>query len=298
MSDIVISVIVPHYQDLDRLEICLAALRDQSIDARSFEVIVSDNGSQIDAGDLERAVTSGNGKLVITREKGAGLARNGGVAVARGKYLAFVDSDCVPEPSWLKEGLAALELFDFVGGRVRVLVADPKRMTPIEAFERVFAFDIASYVKRKGFAGSGNLFCPRTLFDKVGGFRTGVSEDIEWSHRAAAAGFRLGYASKAIVGHPARRNWSDLLKKWKRVNEEQFKLLAERHGGKALWVARALLMPASAVAHTPRVLLSRDLQSWNDRLSALRVLFRIRLWRAVDGLRLAFREKEVHQHES
>ena len=101
--------------------------------------------------------------------------------------FAFTDSDCVPAPDWLKEGMAALADYDFVGGRVDVSVADERSVTPTEAFEKVFAFDFETYINRKGFTGSGNLFVPRTIFEAVGGFRNAVSEDVDWSRRADRA---------------------------------------------------------------------------------------------------------------
>ena len=103
---------------------------------------------------------------------------------------------------------------------MEVLVDDPQAMTPVECFERVFAFDFKTYILKKKFTGSGNLFCPRTVFDAVGGFDNGVSEDVEWCMRARAAGYSIGFAPRAVVGHPARRSWSELETRWKRLNSE------------------------------------------------------------------------------
>jgi GT2 family glycosyltransferase len=222
----------------------------------------------------------------VVTERGAGPARNGGVAASRSQILAFTDSDCVPEPAWLAEGLAALASYDFIGGRVKVLVDDERHMTGPEAFERVFAFDFDRYIHRKGFTGSGNLFCPRVLFLDTGGFRVGVSEDVEWSHRARAKGYRLGYASCAVVGHPARRTWAELTAKWRKTNRETFNLLRTRPRGRLLWALRNCLVPASALVHGPRVLASRELNTPGQRARALATLVRLRFWRSADAMRL------------
>ena len=281
-----ISVVVPHYRDLGGLAICLAALEKQTLPRLSFEIIVADNASP-EGREAVADTIAGRARLVVVTERGAGPARNGGVAAARGEILAFTDSDCQPEPLWLTAGLAALDDYDFVGGRVKVLVDDPRRLTAAEAFERVFAFDFKSYITTKGFTGSGNLFCPRAVFDVVGGFRTAVSEDVEWSHRARAAGFRLGYARQAVVGHPARRTWADLRAKWRRTNRESHALYRQRPAGGLLWILRSLALPASALAHTPRVLFSRELDGLGQKAAALGVLWRLRFWRAADALGLA-----------
>lgn len=280
-----ISVVIPHYRDVENLKICLAALAAQSHPRASFEIIVADNGSP-DA-EAVRAAVAEQARLVIAQERGAGPARNAGAAAAEGEILAFIDSDCVPQAQWLEEGVAALSRFDFAGGKVNVLIADPSRMTAVEAFEKIFAFDNEAYVTKKGFTGSGNLFCPRALFEKVGGFRAGVSEDVEWSHRATAAGLRLGFAAKAAVGHPARRTWPELIAKWRRLTLEAYLLTMEKGGGKPRWFLRGLLLPPSALAHTPRVLADSSL-SMDRKLAAVRILFAIRFWRFRESLRLLF----------
>lgn len=277
-----VSVIIPHYNDLVGLDACLAALEQQT--RRPDEVVVADNNSpQGEAGIAK--VIAGRARLTIVPERGAGPARNGGVAASTGQILAFTDSDCLPEPEWLAAGLAALDSADFAGGRMKVLVDDDERMTPTEAFERVFAFDNETYVLRRGFTVTANLFCSRAVFDAVGGFRVGVSEDADWCFRAREKGFRLGYAPGAVVGHPARRNWSELLRKWRRLNAEGYLLETERGRGGLRWALKSLLMPASAIAHTPKVLRSRAAPA-RAKLGALGVLYRLRLWRTWDSLRL------------
>lgn len=281
-----ISVVVPHYRDVENLKICLRALGAQTYPRDDFEIVVADNDSP-ETEAVRAAAAMGQARLVIARERGAGPARNAGAGAARGQVLAFIDSDCVAEPQWLTEGIAALLRFDFAGGKVKVLIADPRAMTGVEAFEKVFAFDNEAYVTKKGFTGSGNLFCPRALFEKVGGFRAGVSEDVEWSHRATAGGFRLGFAASATVGHPARQTWPELTAKWKRLTLEAYLLATEKGDGKLRWFLRSLLLPPSALAHTPRVLRDPSL-SLGRKLAAIRILFAIRYWRFCESLRLLF----------
>lgn len=282
-----VSVVIPHYSDLRNLDLCLGTLQSQTFPLDRFEVVVADNASPEGEKEIARII-NGRASLVIVKERGAGPARNGGVSRANGRILAFIDSDCRAEPSWLERGVAALSDYDFVGGKVRVLVENPAQMTAVEAFERVFAFDFESYINKKGFTGSGNLFCPREMFLKVGGFSVGVSEDVEWSHRATAAGFRLGYAPNAVVGHPGRRTWGSLRDKWVRVNRETFGLYRRRPAGRLIWLLRNLALPLSAVVHTPKVLFSGELNLTSQRLNAIAVLYRIRLWRLVDAVSLVF----------
>ncbi len=280
-----VSVVVPHYRDLGGLNLCLDALSRQTYPRDRFEIIVADNNSP--EGEAAVAgVIDGRARLIVVTERGAGPARNGGVSIAGGEILAFTDSDCVPEPGWLAEGGAALSNYDFVGGRVTVLVADRQRLSPSEAFERVFAFDFKTYITKKGFTGAGNLFCARRVFEAVGGFRSGVSEDVEWSRRARGKGFRLGYAPCAVVGHPARQTWDELWAKWRRVNAETYGLYRERKAGRLKWLLRSLALPLSAIVHAPKVLASDQLASMKQRVDAIGILFKLRFARLADAIAL------------
>jgi GT2 family glycosyltransferase len=172
---------------------------------------------------------------------------------------------------------------------VDVLVENPLRMSAAEAFECVFAFDMGRYVVEKGFAGAGNLFCPRRVFDAVGGFGVGVSEDVDWSRRATGKGFRIGYEARAAVGHPARRNWGELKRKWVRINAETYALNISQGSGRLSWILRSLALPASALVHTARVVRSDRLQGIRQRVAATAMLYRLRTWRMLDSFRLLIR---------
>jgi GT2 family glycosyltransferase len=287
-----VTIVVPHYHDLAALELCLTALTRQTYPPDRYEIVVADNASP-EGAEAVAAAIGARARLVVVPEKGAGPARNGGVAAATGEILAFTDCDCVPEPDWLAQGVAVLARADIAGGAMTVLVADPAQPTPTEAFEQVFAFDNRRYVEQLGFTVTANLFCSAAVFAEVGGFKAGVPEDLEWSTRATSQGFRLTYAAAAVVGHPARRTWADLTGKWRRLNAESFGLAAGRPGGVLRWTLRNLMLPLSAVLHTPKVLASPALRSWPQRRAALGVLYRLRLWRLTDGLRLLSRPRRA-----
>jgi GT2 family glycosyltransferase len=283
-----VSVILPHYQDLDGLERCLAALERQTFPSSQAEIIVADNGSPVGEATVARRI-AGRARLVTEPMKGAGPARNAGAKLATGDILAFIDSDCIADPGWLEAGVAAIEKAHVVGGRVCVLVDNPREPTPTEAFECVFAFDFEDYILRKGFTGSGNMFVWARIFREVGGFRSGVSEDTEWCHRAISKGFGITYAPLAIVGHPARRSWAELRTKWQRILSERFKLHGGDGAGRLRWLLLTWATPLSAVIHSIKVLRNPNLPNMRARAGAIAILFRIRLWRFIEGHRLLLR---------
>ena len=119
----------------------------------------------------------------------------------------------------------------------------------------MFAFDNRGYVERKGFSVSANLLTTRAVFDPVGGFREGVSEDLDWCRRAIAAGARLAYADDLRVAHPSRADWPALERKWRRLAARPWGSSPARRGAARLGGEGAAHVP-SAAAHAPRVLRS------------------------------------------
>ncbi len=286
----IVSVVIPHYNDLGNLERCMELLAAQTLPRDQFEVVVADNNSRCGLKEVER-VCRDIARVVPAPIQGAGAARNAGVEAANGRVLAFIDSDCRPVPTWLENGLAAISKAQIVGGRVEVDYEDPARPTAVEAFEKVFAFNFKRYVEQLGFAGSGNMFVRREIFDRVGGFRGQVAEDVDWGRRAVAAGFRWTYAADVVVSHPARRNWTELSQKWRKASREAFAATIEKPNGRILWLLRSLAVLASPLVHWVEVARSEKLANPRQRLAAIGVLFRIRAWRFIEAQRLLLKQR-------
>lgn len=283
-----LSVVIPHYNDLDNLRRCLAALDAQALPDGVCEVIVSDNNSPVGIAAVE-AVAGRSARVILSTEKGAGPTRNAGAEAARGAILAFTDSDCLPAEGWLAQALASGQKAEITGGRVDLVPADRERPTAVEAFEMVFGFNNEAYIKNKGFSGSGNLVVQRPVFQAVGPFRQGMSEDVEWCHRARAKGHAIDYNHALFVEHPSRQSWGELVVKWKKTTRESYLLIRPRRLGEFWWFARNFVVLVSAIPHSWKVIRSSRLPRWRDKLNALGVLFRVRGCRFAWGLRLSFR---------
>jgi GT2 family glycosyltransferase len=273
-----VSVIVPHLNDYENLDACLTLLEAQSFPGDRTEVIIADNGSSRGL-DAVRAIVGTRGRVVEVAERGAGPARNAGVGASRGDAIAFIDSDCRPDPRWLEEGLAELRLADFAGGRVDVLVEDPRRMTAAEAFESVFAFQNEAYVKGRNFTVTASMFVWRSVFESVGGFENGVPEDKDWCMRAVRQGYRIRFAPKSIVGHPARRTMPELKRKWRRLTIESCEGARREGRGPILVLARQWAALLAVVPHAFVPLVSSRLSGMRNRILAIGALARIRVYR-------------------
>ena len=157
-----ISVIIPHLNQPDGLEVCLGSLHSQTLERSAFEVIVVDNGST----SLPRAVVERYpGTLLLQELKpGPGPARNRGAEAASADIFAFTDSDCRAHPDWLDCALRTLQgapQRTILGGDVRIWREPNTEITALEAYESVFAYRFKLYIEQLGFCGTGNLIVRR-----------------------------------------------------------------------------------------------------------------------------------------
>ena len=281
------AVIIPHYADEIRLARCLAALAPQvgPEHAAEIEIVVVDNASPRPP-DAVVAAYPGV-RLVIEHQRGAAPARNRGVAETSAPLLFFLDSDCVPDPDWLETALALAGRGDVVGGRISVFDETPPPRSGAEAFETVFAFDNRSYIETQGFSVTANLLTRRDVFEAVGPFQAGMSEDLDWCRRATRKGFSLAYEDGLGVAHPTRRDWPALSHKWRRLTVEGWGLKGRGMGARARWAVRGLAMVPSIAVHGLRILLHPDLRDGAERRAAIATLARLRLTRCIWMLRQA-----------
>ena len=218
-NQISVSIIIPVYNDTERLALCLDAITRQSYEMGRVEVLVIDNGSEQPP---EEEVNERPGcRLLHESQPGSYAARNRGLDEAVGERLVFTDADCIPEPDWLAHGLAHLEAAPagaaVVGGAIEVFAAEQGRPTSAELYDIATGLRQDRYVA-SGFAATANLFTTRPVMQAVGEFNADLksSGDAEWGHRASDAGWPLVYAADAIIRHPARTTLGELITKARR----------------------------------------------------------------------------------
>lgn len=98
-----LSVIVPVYNVENYLDRCMESIVNQTY--KNLEIILVDDGSPDRCPEKceEWAKRDSRIKVVHKKNAGLGLARNSGLEVATGEYVAFVDSDDWLEPDMYKE---------------------------------------------------------------------------------------------------------------------------------------------------------------------------------------------------
>ena len=93
-----VSIIIPVYNAEIFLEKCVSSLTNQTL--RDVEIILVDDGSTDNCPAMCDASASLDDRIKIIHQKnsGSGYARNAGLEIATGEYIAFVDADDYVEP--------------------------------------------------------------------------------------------------------------------------------------------------------------------------------------------------------
>jgi GT2 family glycosyltransferase len=196
------SIVVPTYRRPQLLCRCLAALLAQEFDPIAYEVIVADNAGSLETKELVEQWGSQTGPALryvsAAHAPGPAAARNAGWQAAQGAIIAFTDDDCIPEPTWLKGGLAALqEGAAAAGGRIRVPLSQP----PTDYEQNEAGLEHAEFA-------TANCFCRREALAAVGGFDERFTmawrEDSDLHFKLLQQGQRVVAAPEAVVVHPVR----------------------------------------------------------------------------------------------
>ena len=110
-----VSIVVPVYNAEAYLDECLGSVAGQTF-AR-WEAILVDDGSSDGSLGIARAYARRDARFRVVglgQNSGQSAARNKGLSLATGDYVAFLDADDWWEPDFLQRHLAAIEGYDMV----------------------------------------------------------------------------------------------------------------------------------------------------------------------------------------
>lgn len=128
-----VSIIVPVYNTEEYLRRCVDSLISQTW--KNLEIILIDDGSEDRSGEIcdEYADKFPQINVIHQKNRGVSAARNQGIEIAKGDYLAFVDSD-----DWVSSKLieSYFEMMDIEAGIVPVCVAESGGKGGIQKYSR------------------------------------------------------------------------------------------------------------------------------------------------------------------
>jgi glycosyltransferase involved in cell wall biosynthesis len=206
------SIIIPVYNRPEELSELLESLTAQTY--KHFEVVVIEDGSTKKSDALCADFAQ---KLAIQyyfqENTGQGFARNAGFKLAKGDFFIILDSDCVLPSQYLVEVLKGI-----TAKNLDVFGAPDKAAETFSPLQKALNYALTAPLSTGGLRGnhtstylprSFNMGLHRRVWEKIGGFEiTRLGEDLIYSLRMLAAGFRVGFLPNAFVYHKRRTSFS------------------------------------------------------------------------------------------
>jgi O-antigen biosynthesis protein len=265
-SDIVASVVVPVHRLGPPLDRCLRTLEELRFENDRYEIVVVtdriDPGTYLDDFRVRQVSSPG---------AGPSAARNAGIDVALGEFVAFTDSDCLVDEHWLTELLACFTEEDIAG-------AGGSQQSPDD--ECPFGLRVQRLFEAISFVGgytrehartrevdhnpSCNAMVRKRVLDELGGFDESLfpGEDLDLDIRIRRRALRLVYNPAARVFHYRPKGLGGFARMMERYGRFSGGILTRRHGvfrllsleplaavlGLSAWAGLAVLSPPAAGA--------------------------------------------------
>jgi len=187
-----ISVIVPVYNGELYLSFAIRSILGQDYDP--LEVIVVDDGSTDNSSNIARSFKEV--RYVHQSNQGVAMARNIGIAAARGEFIAFLDADDL----WASNKLTAQVEYLLKNPQLGYVLAkmhnflEPGINWPSWQGEKFSEEDEYSY-------SVSALAARKSVFDEIGTFdpRFRIGSDTDWLIRAKEAGIRMAILPDVLV---------------------------------------------------------------------------------------------------
>jgi mycofactocin system glycosyltransferase len=204
-----ISIIIPVFNRAEDISACLDSLLILDYPKDKLEIIVVDDAS---TDDTPVAASHYPVQLIRNAEnRQAPYCRNLGAEKARGDILAFIDSDCRADRTWLRELVPAFK--DLKIAAVGGMVESYYNTRPLDRYEQVrSSLKMGVWPKRSAnnnpffYVPSCNLLVRRDIFLQTGGFNESlaVGEDVDLCWRIHNFGSNIDYLPNGRVFHKHR----------------------------------------------------------------------------------------------
>jgi glycosyltransferase involved in cell wall biosynthesis len=184
-----VSVIVPTKNSAKHFENCLLSVKNQTYP--NIEIIVVDNHSTDDTIKIAQRFTD----RVFIHGPERATQVNYGVEKAHGTYVYYTGSDLTMEADLVKQAVGACEErgADAVYLNVLTDIKDPNIWQKVRALER------RCYFKEPGMSGA--RFWKKNVFEKLGGFKGLLGDEIEFQTRLNNAGYRTVFIDAKEINH-------------------------------------------------------------------------------------------------
>lgn len=193
----VISIMIPTLNSEKTIERCIKSITSQSYSREKYEIIVVDGVSKDNSVKLAEKAGADS---VIIENCTLGRSRNIGAKKARGKYFAFLDSDCEVKDGWLDNIEKELATKDAITGPL--LNGTKGLIAWAEYFLKFSEFNEYKKESEIEFLMGANQACRKEVYELTGGFSEQLaSEDVIFGKYLADAGITCYFIPKMQIVH-------------------------------------------------------------------------------------------------
>jgi GT2 family glycosyltransferase len=211
------SIIIPNYNGLRFLPVCLDALEAQTYPSACTEIIVVDDASTDGSLAFVRERYPHVHVIALARNGGMAVASNAGAAAARGDLLVMLNNDTEAEPGWLAALAKAVQMHPRAGTIASKMLLFDRRDTLHSAGDVMAANGIPHnrgvWQRDEGqydadpvvFGGcGGGAAYRREAWQEAGGFDERLFmylEDVDLAWRLRLLGWEAVFAPEARLYH-------------------------------------------------------------------------------------------------
>jgi glycosyltransferase involved in cell wall biosynthesis len=199
-----ISIVIPVYNEAERLRACLSAIAGQSI--TPYEVIVVDNNST----DSTAAVAQAFNFVTVLHEPQQGVvhARTRGFDAARGDIIARIDADTLLPSGWLEQIQAIFQdtVVSAVSGAPHYY--DFALAGMADSIDKYLRVRLARRLRDTNFLWGANMALRRSAWRRVRShlcYQAHMHEDFDLAIHLQALGLCVTYDEQLEAGVSSRR---------------------------------------------------------------------------------------------
>lgn len=190
-----ISVIIPTYNREKTIERAVRSVLEQTY--TDFELLVIDDGSTDGTESLIEKIIDERIRYIKLKENGGpSNARNAGVRLAEGEWVAFQDSDDFWYPDKLEKQLAYAEThpeYDLVYCSYRVFSGERSFTVPMEPYQDILEGKMTCALLKQNSIGTPTMLVKKDKFLETGGFRTDYRALEDWE-------FAVRFSKEHLIG--------------------------------------------------------------------------------------------------
>lgn len=236
-APLTLSVVIPTYDEPERLEAALKSLSQQDYPHEAIQIIVVDDASPyLDAERLHAAVAPLQLQLLRNEQnQGRARARNAALRVASGDIVVFLDSDMTVGTSFLRAHAQRHQNHAeavFIGNIRFASEIPTTSLTRYLEGRGVHRVDLDKPIPFNCFV-TGNSSVRRSSLLRVGFFDEDLTayggEDLELGYRLHLAGIPLYYAPEALSYHYHLRSLEPLCRLMQTYGSKSIPILLNKH---------------------------------------------------------------------